>query len=120
TLKAQAWDSAGNTKVSTTISFTVSNAAADTTAPTTTITSPSNGSTVRRTITVRANASDNIRVTKVEFLVDGVVKATDTSSPYSFSWNSGTVSKGKHTLQTRAYDAAGNVGYSTVISVTVR
>lgn len=120
TLKAQAWDSAGNTKVSTTVSFTVSNATADTTAPTTSITSPSNGSTVRRTITVRAKASDNVRVTKVEFLVDGVVKATDTKSAYSFSWNTGTVSKGKHTLQTRAYDAAGNIGYSSTVSVTVR
>jgi hypothetical protein len=120
TITAKASDAAGNVGVSSAVSVTVSNVNTDTTAPKTSITSPRAGSTIRGTTTVSANASDNVRVTKVEFLVDGVVKATDTSSPYSFSWNSGTVSKGKHTLQTRAYDATGNVGYSATVSVTVR
>jgi subtilisin family serine protease len=91
----------------------------DTTPPTTSITSPSTGATVSGTVTVSANASDGVGVTRVELYVDGSVSGTDTSSPYSFMWNTATVSNGGHSLQTRAYDAAGNVGTSAAVNVTV-
>ena len=91
----------------------------DTTPPTTSITSPVNGATVSGTITVSATASDNVGVTRVELFVDGSLAGTDTSSPYSFSWNTTGVPNGSHSLQTRAYDAAGNVGSSAVVTVTV-
>ncbi|MEX2647288.1 MAG: S8 family serine peptidase [Gaiellaceae bacterium] len=91
----------------------------DTTPPTTSITSPANGATVSGTITVSASASDNVGVTRVELFVDGSLAGTDTSSPYSFSWNTASVADGSHGLQTRAYDAAGNVGSSSVVNVTV-
>lgn len=119
-LVAKAVDSSGNVGTSSTVTFTVSNVTSDTTAPNTSITSPRSGSTIRGTTTITATATDNIGVTRVEFLVDGVVKATDTTSPYSYSWNSGTVSRGTHTLRTRAYDAAGNSKLSASISVNVR
>jgi subtilisin family serine protease len=91
----------------------------DTTPPTTSITSPANGATVSGTITVSANASDDVGVTRVELYVDGGLLGTDTSSPYQFSWNTASVANGSHSLQTRAYDAAGNVGSSAVVTVTV-
>jgi len=91
----------------------------DTTPPTTSITSPANGATVSGTITVSANASDNVGVSRVELFVDGSLVGTDTSSPYSFSWNTTSVSDGSHGLQTRAYDAAGNSGSSSTVNVTV-
>jgi hypothetical protein len=91
----------------------------DTTPPTTSLTSPANGATVSGTITVSASASDNVGVTRVELFVDGSLAGTDTSSPYSFSWNTTGVPNGSHSLQTRAYDAAGNVGSSAVVTVTV-
>jgi len=91
----------------------------DTTPPTTSITSPANGATVGGTVTVQASASDNVGVTRVELYVDGSLSGTATSSPYAFSWNTTTVANGSHTLQTRAYDAAGNVGSSATITVTV-
>ncbi len=91
----------------------------DATPPTTSITSPANGATVSGTVTVSANASDNVGVSRVELLVDGSLAGTDTSSPYSFAWNTTTASNGGHSLQTRAYDAAGNAGSSAVVSVTV-
>jgi hypothetical protein len=91
----------------------------DTTAPTTAITSPANGATVSGTTTVSANASDNVGVSRVELFVDGSLHSSDTTSPYSFSWNTTTVANGGHSLQTRAYDAAGNAGSSGVVSVTV-
>ena len=91
----------------------------DTTPPTTSITSPANGATVSGTVTVAASASDNVGVTRVELYVDGALIGTDTSSPYQIAWNTTTATNGSHGLQTRAYDAAGNVGSSTVVSVTV-
>ena len=91
----------------------------DTTAPTTSITSPANGATVSGTTTVSANASDNVGVSRVELYVDGSLAGTDTTSPYSFAWNTTTVANGSHSLQTRAFDAAGNSGSSSTLGVTV-
>jgi len=91
----------------------------DTTPPTTAITSPANGATVSGTTTVQASASDAVGVARVELYVDGSLAGTDTSSPYSFSWSTTSVADGSHSLQTRAYDAAGNVGSSAVVGVTV-
>jgi hypothetical protein len=119
TLQSKAYDAAGNVGSSTSISVTVSNSTGDTTPPTTSITAPTSGATVSATTTVSASASDNVGVTKVEFYLDGALQSTDTTSPYSWSWNTTTSANGSHSLQSKAYDAAGNVGSSTSISVTV-
>jgi len=51
--------------------------------------------------------------------VDGALALTDTATPYTFSWNTATVANGNHTLQSRAYDAANNMGQSTIVTVSV-
>jgi len=91
----------------------------DSTPPTTSITSPGSGATVSGTTTVQANASDSGGVTRVELFVDGSLAGTDTMSPYSFAWSTTSVGDGSHGLQTRAYDGAGNVGFSDIVNVTV-
>ena len=58
-------------------------------------------------------------MTKVEFYVDGALKSTDTTSPYSYSWDSTSVANGSHSLTAKAYDAALNVGTSAAVNVTV-
>ena len=83
------------------------------------MTAPTNGATVSGTINQAVTATDNVGVTKVEFLRDGVVYGQDTTSPYSASLNTTTVTNGSHTLGARAYDAAGNVGNATNVTVTV-
>jgi M6 family metalloprotease-like protein len=118
-LTSRAYDAAGNSATSASVSVTVSNSVSDTTAPTTSVTSPASGATVSGTTTVSASASDNVGVTKVEFYVDGVLASTDTSSPYSFAWDTTTAANASHTLSTKAYDAAGNVGTSAGVTVTV-
>jgi beta-lactamase superfamily II metal-dependent hydrolase len=103
-------------------SFTIDDAGGgggDVTPPTTSITAPVAGATVSGTTAVNASASDNVGVTKVEFYLDGVLKSTDTTSPYSWSWDTTTATNGSHSLTTKAYDAALNVGTSTAVSVTV-
>jgi hypothetical protein len=94
-------------------------APADTVVPATTITSPVSGSTVSGTVTVSASASDNVGVSKVELWIDASLTGTVNASPYNFAWNTAATANGTHTLQTKAYDAAGNVGTSTTVSVTV-
>jgi hypothetical protein len=71
------------------------------------------------TISFSASASDNVGVSKVEFYVDGALKATDTASPYSASLDSTTLADGSHSLAAKAYDAAGNVGTSSTVSFSV-
>jgi Zn-dependent metalloprotease len=87
----------------------------DTTAPTVSATE----SGTSGTISFSATASDNVGVTKVEFYVDGVLKATDTTSPYSTTLDSTTLANGSHTLTAKAYDAAGNVGTSSSVAFSV-
>jgi hypothetical protein len=92
---------------------------ADTTAPTVSVTAPTAGSTVSGTVSINASASDNVGVAKVEFYVDGALRSTDTTSPYSWSWNTTTFANSAHTIVAKAYDAANNMGSSGNVSVTV-
>ncbi len=115
-LVAKAYDAAGNVGSSSAVSFSVSNSTGgDTTAPTAT----ASESGTSGTITLSATASDNVGVTKVEFYVDGSLKGTDTSSPYSMTLDSTTLANGSHSLVAKAYDAAGNVGSSSAVSFSV-
>jgi hypothetical protein len=116
TVSAKAIDAAGNVGTSQTVTVTVG---PDTTAPTVSITSPYDGYTARGTVTLYALASDTYGVTKVEFWVDDTLLTTDTTASYSASWNSLSVPDGSHVLKAKAYDAAGNVGTSAQVTVTV-
>ncbi|MHB1056408.1 MAG: CehA/McbA family metallohydrolase [Rhodanobacter sp.] len=87
----------------------------DTTAPT--ASAGESGSS--GTITLNATASDDVGVARVEFYVDGALKATDSSSPYSATIDSTTLADGSHALVAKAYDAAGNVGSSGTVSFNV-
>lgn len=81
----------------------------DTVAPQVSLTAPLDNATVAGTVTINATATDNVGVAKVEFYVAGSLKSTDTTSPYSYNWNSTTVANGTYSLMAKAYDAAGNV-----------
>jgi hypothetical protein len=93
--------------------------AVDTTPPTTSITAPANNATVSGSVTITAAASDNVGVTQVQFYIDGSLVGTDIAAPYTYAWNSATATNGTHTLSTKAYDAAGNIGTSPNVTVTV-
>ena len=70
-------------------------------------------------VKIVANASDDRRVDKVEFLVDGVVVSTDTAAPWEATWNSTTVANGTRNLTVRATDDAGNITTSAAVPVVV-
>lgn len=118
TIQAKAYDQ--NNNVGTTPSITVN--VTDTTAPSISISSPTNGSGQSGTIEVRANASDESGgsgVSKVEFYIDGNLASTDSTSPYTYNWNTTGVSDGQHTISARAYDFASPANTRQSSNVTV-
>lgn len=87
--------------------------------PSISITSPNNGATVSGVVTITADATDDKGITKVEFYLDGIYKSTDTSFPYSWSWDTTQSNNGSHTIKAVAYDTA-NQTATNQISVTVK
>jgi len=62
-------------------------------------------------------ASDNYGVQRVELLLDGLVVIVLERAPYSTRWSSLPV--GRHTLQARAYDAAGNSALTPMLEIEI-
>ena len=79
------------------------------TAPTVSVTSPVAGDTVAGTVSVGASAQDDTAVTAVDVAIDGSVIGTDTTAPYTVSWDTLLAANGAHTVAAIAHDAAGHV-----------
>jgi hypothetical protein len=92
----------------------------DSTPPQVALTAPATGATVSGVVSLTADASDNVSVTGVQFLVDGVaVGAEDVTAPYAVEWPSASATNGTHVVSARARDAAGLFTDSTAVTVTV-
>lgn len=76
--------------------------------------SPTNGASVTGNVAISVSATDNTAMSSVTLRIDGVVAATDTSSPYTFAWNTNAGLNGSHTLAATAVDAAGNSNTSSI------
>jgi len=92
--------------------------ASDTQAPTISITSPTGGKVVGL-VPVDVNYSDNVGVTRAELYVNGNKVITDDVGPFAFAWDTASYADGPYTLVAKAYDAAGNVGTSPTVTVTI-
>ena len=112
TVTITATDSTGRSS-STSFTLNVNNIA-----PSATLTSPSSGAFLKGTVPFSANAFDPGSINRVEFLINGGVVGTDTTAPYSMSWNSATVPDGARTVSARAFDNQG-ASFSQSVSVTV-
>ena len=93
-------------------------ATVDNAPPTVQITNPDDQSVVTGTTLVTANATDDVEVVKVEFYIDGFLKLTDVSAPYTFSRDTTSVSNGSHTITAIVYDLV-NKSASDTITVSV-
>jgi hypothetical protein len=91
----------------------------DTTPPTVVLTSPPDGASLSGLIPLRADASDNLGVARIEFLVNEVVVGTDWHSPYAFDWDSTEVSNEVHWVTARAWDIAGLSSTSSAVGVLI-
>jgi hypothetical protein len=94
------------------------------TAPSVFITSPGAGMVAQGdnvVVDVTANAATPATITQVKLLVNGTVFATDTNSPYTFSWDSvdyGTAN-GRYSLTAEALDSNGLSTISAPITILV-
>lgn len=93
---------------------------ADTIAPTTIITNPGDGQYVTKgnKFTINSSASDNVKVTKVEFYVNDKLVCSDSTSTYTCTWSVPRNAGVKYRLHTKAYDSSGNSSISLKVYVT--
>ena len=83
--------------------------------PTIEITNPSYGAVVSRTVTIRANASDDVEIDRVKIYIDENLVKTDSSSPYSHNWDTTQYSVGSHTIKVICYDIANQTASDTLL-----
>jgi chitodextrinase len=111
-------DAAGNISAASATATVITPAApapADTLAPVVKIISPANGATLGRTTNISASATDNTKVIKMQIYTDGTLRTTTTAGSISYSWATRRIATGDHTITVKAYDAAGNIGQSSII-----
>jgi hypothetical protein len=58
------------------------------------------------------------QLSRVDFLVNSTVVCSDTTAPYSCSWQVPAAAGKVYQLNAKAYDTHGQVGKSNVITVT--
>jgi hypothetical protein len=90
-------------------------------APTLSIAAPASGAilTSTNTVSITASALDNVGVSKVWFIHNGLVVSTSTAAPYEHAWTIAASDNGSHHWSAIAFDAAGNSSTSAAIPVTV-
>ena len=119
-LTVRASDDAGNIRLSSPVNVTVDNTAV----PTGSLSAPSAGAVVAGDVTLTATTSDDVGVTSVAFLVDGVrVGDPDTIAPYSITWKTldplAPTFDGVHDITALVTDTSGQQTTTVVRSVTV-
>jgi subtilisin family serine protease len=122
-LEAVARDTAGNAATSDPHVVQVENAVADASPPWVAIVSPTDGSAVSKTVQIQVAARDDVQVSRVEVLLDGVLldaqSCGSASCVLSFPWNTRKAARGSHVLQARAIDASGREAPSAPVGVAV-
>jgi hypothetical protein len=115
TLTVKAFDAANNVG-SASVIVTVNN---DTTPPTVTITQPANGSHISSNVNITTAATDNVQVKGVSIFIDNVL-VKSCGGQCNYLWNISHYTAGSHTITAKAWDAAGNVGNASPVTVTLK
>jgi len=124
TIFAKAFDAGNNIGISPVITVTVyprTGEAGDNVTPSAMFLYPVTGAVLDVALDVSVDLYDNTAVSRAEFYVDGQLEtaANNPSVPWVFNWNAPAAGAGTHTLYVKAFDAAGNIGTSSLLVVTV-
>jgi hypothetical protein len=92
----------------------------DTTAPTARLFLTTKNIKPGQIVPIIAWADDNVGITNVEIYIDNTLKVSSSSTLQLFRWNTTGLAAGQHTLQVKAYDAAGNVGSSSIYKLKIK
>jgi hypothetical protein len=118
TLTVKAYDAAGNMGQAS-VAVTASNILPpDTQPPTVAITNPVNGAKLGVNTKVNVSASDNVGLTQVSIYIDGVLQYTASGAPCVYNWNTKKLAPGSHVITAKAWDAAGNIGTASPVTVS--
>lgn len=94
----------------------------DTTNPTVDIKEPANNATITAgNITIKAVATDDKEMDRVEFWIDGTKKGEDnsaTADTFSYTWDASSVASGTHAIVAKAFDKSDNSAQDS-ISITI-
>ena len=109
TLKAKAYDAAGNSAEAL-IAVTINNTVADSTNPTVSITDPADDphSWSSGTLHIGVTASDNVAIQKIEIYINDQLALTQYTSSVSATWHYGNAPAGTYILKAKAYDTSNN------------
>ncbi len=118
TLLATARDASNNT-ADASVNIYIDNAIAqvDAVTPTVNILTPKNSETLSpgQFITISANATDNVGVYGVKFMVDNSQVGSEVFvAPYAVTWNTSSVAAGSHLITATVRDAKGNTGSHSI------
>ena len=116
-VKAIATDNSGATTTSTAINITV---AAPNVAPTVSLTTPVSGATFTApaSVAIVATAADSDgTVTKVDFYAGATLVGSDSSSPFSFTWNGAAA--GSYAVTAVATDNSGATTTSAAVAISI-
>ncbi len=103
-LKAKAYDAAGNSTFSSSVNLRI-----DRTPPSGSIASPAHLTTLTgSSVTLVANATDGVGVSRVDFRNEGVLLGSVTASPYQYTWDITALANGSHTVSIQIVDTVGN------------
>jgi len=112
TLSCVATDAFGNASTPATVRINVGASGPDTVPPQVVINFPVTGTTAVNTIAIQATATDNDRLSRVEWLVDGAVRAmgnlSGTNQVVNYTWDARSAARGSHTITVRITDGGGN------------
>ena len=82
--------------------------------PIVTIINPGNGASVTGTVTIKAQATDNLGVSSLMLYLDGAVVATTNTGSVSYRWNTRKAAAGAHTINATARDTAGSQASASI------
>jgi hypothetical protein len=121
TFVAYAFDAANNASSGAQVVVTVSAVPpGDTQPPAVSLAASANTVPVGQSVTLTADATDNVGVTKVEFFRNAVKIGEDSTAPFAFTPPAFTDADiGTHAFTAVASDAAGNSATSNAVTVTV-
>ena len=90
----------------------------DTTDPVVTITLPADAAEVSGDVDIRASITDNVGVVTAQCTIDGqaqgALTAPNYGALYRWVWDSCPWANGEHTIEVKAWDAAGNMGSDSI------
>jgi hypothetical protein len=70
-------------------------------------------------MTLAADATDDVGLDHVDFMVNGTIVGTDATAPYTATWHSASAPDGDATVNARAVDTSTNATTSSPVAVTV-